>query len=264
MPIYDDVEGCWNLFYVAYRAAPNTAEQWRINHDGHIWRAVARQPGLAGVGGPYEDLGIAFAPGPGSDPWEGLRGTNSFVPYRADDGRWHALYGSATTETRPVDHWLVGLASAPRLVGPWVRCTGANPLPIGSYFVENPIVTRLADGRYVAVYDNGDALPTISVTYSEDGVILAPGTSLAMRPSGAHVWVDIVRPPLGLVPESGGTFTLLYTGYRAIDAALTPDQPYASASGSRFLRLRPPTARPDRGPVMVGHAVSHLVCMVTC
>ena len=37
----------WNLFYVAYRAAPKTSTQFRMNHEGRIWRAVSSVQGRA-------------------------------------------------------------------------------------------------------------------------------------------------------------------------------------------------------------------------
>src|SRR5215218_957913 len=41
LPVYDEADRRWNLFYVAYRAAPNTTTQFRMNHEGRIWRAVS-------------------------------------------------------------------------------------------------------------------------------------------------------------------------------------------------------------------------------
>src|ERR1700691_32215 len=34
IPIFDPAGDHWNLFYVAYRAAPDTPQQWLTNHEG--------------------------------------------------------------------------------------------------------------------------------------------------------------------------------------------------------------------------------------
>lgn len=102
---------------MAYRAAPNTSTQFRMNHEGRIWRAISTKRGAAGVGGPYRDVGVVLEPGPDSEPWEGLQGTDSFFPYRVGDG-WYALYGSANTEKLPIEHWRVGVAASRSLAGP--------------------------------------------------------------------------------------------------------------------------------------------------
>src|SRR5580692_11753202 len=33
MPIFDEGENLWNLFYVAYQAAPDSPKQWLTNHE---------------------------------------------------------------------------------------------------------------------------------------------------------------------------------------------------------------------------------------
>ena len=112
-------------------------------------------------------------PGPDSLPWEGLQGTDSFFPYRVG-GTWHALYGSAKSETMPITHWLVGLASAPALGGPWTRVRAHSPVPIEPKFIENPIVTAVPGGGWLAVYDSQGA-DTIGWAYSADGIAWGAG-----------------------------------------------------------------------------------------
>jgi hypothetical protein len=211
LPVYDEAERRWNLFYVAYQAAPNTATQFRMNHNGRIWRAVSTVGGEEGIGGPYRDAGIILQPGPESQPWEGLQGTDSFFPYRVGD-TWYALYGSANTEKLPIEHWRVGLASAPALAGPWRRHPDLNPAPIEAVFIENPIVTRLRDGRYLAVYDHNKDPDAIGYSVSADGIHWPPGQSLVLQPTPGK-WSAEIRTPLGLVPEEDGTFTVFYTGF---------------------------------------------------
>jgi hypothetical protein len=208
MPVYDPGAKRWNLFYVAYQAAPDTMHEWLTNHEGRIWRAVSETSGWEGIDGPYKDTGIVLQRGEDSDLWEGLQGTDSFFPYRVGN-KWYALYGSAHTESLPISLWQVGLASAPSLGGPWSRCTDLNPLHVEPRFIENPIVTRLASGAYVAVYDNH--VPNqVGYSISEDGIHWSAGKHLVVQ-TGNGIWASEVRTPLGLVEEGDGGFTLFYT-----------------------------------------------------
>ena len=219
LPVFDPKSDRWNLFYVAYQAAPDTSQQWLTNHEGRIWRAISKVPGADGIGGPYEDQGILLQRGKDSDPWEGLQGTDSFFPYSVGD-RWFAFYGSAHTEKLPISLWQVGLATAAELGGPWTRCTSVNPLKVETRFIENPIVTRLEDGTYVAVYDT-DAPNAIGYTLSSDGTHWSAGRHLIVQ-EGDGIWATEVRTPLGLIPEGNGLFTLFYTANEKI-AGNEPD-----------------------------------------
>lgn len=216
MPVFDHAEHRWNLFYVAYQAAPDTDREWLTNHEGRIWRAVSEVPGPDGIGGPYRDAGVVMQRGADSDTWEGLQGTDSFFPYRVGD-RWYAIYGSARTEHLPLSLWQVGLAQAPALGGPWKRCTELNPLKVEPRFIENPIVTQLRNGSYIAVYDNHQP-NEIGYSLSADGIHWDSGQHLVVQ-SGKGVWATEVRTPLGLVDEGNGRFTLFYTANEKIDGA---------------------------------------------
>jgi hypothetical protein len=208
MPVYDPEGKRWNLFYVAYQAAPDTSLQWLTNYEGRVWRAVSVIPGEEGIDGPYEDTGVILQRGKDSDAWEGLQGADSFFPYKVGDG-WYAFYGSAHTEKLPISLWQVGLATAKTLTGPWTRCTAMNPLKIENRFIENPIVTKLSDGKYVAVYDTG-APNAIGYTLSNDGIHWSAGQHLVAQ-EGNGAWATEVRTPLGLIPEGRASFTLFYT-----------------------------------------------------
>jgi hypothetical protein len=216
LPVYDPKEGRWNLFYVAYQAAPDTSERWLTNHEGRIWRTVSATPGEDGIGGPYQDSGIVMQRGKDSDPWEGLQGTDSFFPYLVGD-RWFALYGSAHTEKLPLSSWQIGLATSPSLAGPWKRCSEFNPLKVEKRFMENPIVSQLSDGTYIAVYDT-DAPAAIGYTLSRDGTHWSPGQPLIVQ-EGSSAWATEVRTPLGLVDEGKGLFTLFYTANERVPGA---------------------------------------------
>ena len=219
LPVFDLASNRWNLFYVAYQAAPDTSQQWLTNHEGRIWRAVSNTPGIDGIGGPYTDSGVVLQRGRDSDGWEGLQGTDSFFPYKVGE-QWYAMYGSAHTEKLPISLWQVGLAKAPDIAGPWVRCTDHNPLTVEKRFIENPIVTKLDDGTYLAVYDT-DAPNAIGYTFSADGVHWSAGQHLVVQ-EGDGVWASEVRTPLGLIPESKDSFTLFYTANERV-SGMKPD-----------------------------------------
>ncbi len=232
LPVYDPKGNRWNLFYVAYQAAPDTSEQWLTNHEGRIWRAVSAAPGEDGIGGPYEDAGIILQRGKDSDPWEGLQGTDSFFPFRVQE-RWYAFYGSAHTEKLPIALWQVGLATATSLTGPWTRCTAFNPLTVEKRFIENPIITKLDDGTYVAVYDT-DAPNAIGYTFSNDGIHWSPGRHLVVQ-EGNGVWASEVRTPLGLIPEGNDSFTLFYTANEKVSGTAPDANGINSTPGSMGL-----------------------------
>lgn len=212
MPIFDEKEDRWNLFYVAYRAKPDTKTQFLENHDGRIFRAVSTARGLKGIDGPYKDVEIVLEPGKDSDPWEGLQGVDSFFPYRVRNG-WLGFYGSAHTELIPISSWQVGLASASTLGGPWRRYSQFNPLKIEKVFMENPVVTKLDDQTYVAVYDTDVNFPdAIGYSFSKDGIHWSDGEHLTIRPAGEQGWPARLRTPLGMIPEGNNEFTVFYTG----------------------------------------------------
>ena len=214
MPVLDDGDNRWNLFYVAYEAAPDTPKQWLTNHEGRIWRAVSQTPGRKGIGGPYKDVGIVLQRGKDSDSWEGLQGTDSFFPYKVG-ASWYALYGSARTESLPITLWQVGLAQAAQIGGPWKRCSGLNPLAVEPTFIENPIVSRLADGSFIAVYDNHKP-NSIGYTFSGDGIHWSAGLQLTVQ-TGSGIWATEVRTPLGLIDEGNSQFRLFYSANERVD-----------------------------------------------
>jgi hypothetical protein len=210
LPVWDEDNKRWNLFYVAYHSAPGDGTKFMLNHRGRIWRAISQVAGPDGISGPYEDERVVMEPGPDSLPWEGLQGTDSFFPYRVR-GTWYALYGSARSETLPITHWLVGLATAPALGGPWTRVPAHSPAPIEQKFIENPIVTPAPGGGWLAVYDS-QAVGAIGWAHSADGITWSTGHALTIQPTPG-VWAKDVRTPLGLIDEGGGRYTVFYTGF---------------------------------------------------
>ena len=207
MPIFDEREDRWSLFYVAYRCKPNTPEAWYENYEGRIWRAESVIAGRAGLGGPYRNVGVVMEPDAGSQRWEGLQGVDSFFPFKSGE-HWMAFYGSAKTESVPCTFWGTGLASAPALAGPWQRLPQGNPVRMDAHFAENPIVTKI-DETWVALIDGGPR-NMFGYATSPDGLHWSQAAFIdltqAIRP-----WWTTMRTPLCLLPEADGSLTLFFT-----------------------------------------------------
>lgn len=208
MPIFDEVEEVWNLFYVAYRCMPETKGSFCQNFEGKIFRAVSTLPGRQGIAGPYRDVGIILRPMPNQDAWEGLQGTDSFYPFQVG-AAWYAFYGSAQTQFTPIPFWGVGLARAASLAGPWRRCSERNPVLMDPKFVENPIVTRFEDGTYGCVSDATFTGRGFKYAQSKEGLNWGVMSLVELREDG---WLKASRTPLGLLPRADGLFDMLFTG----------------------------------------------------
>ena len=216
-PIYNEQEGRWNIFYVAYR--PGVYPDNRDLHcEGKIWRGRSAVAGPDGIGGPYEDIEIILRPDAQSQDWEGSQGTDSFFPYPVGQ-KWYAFYGSHNHI--PLGPWQVGLAEADAMTGPWKRLVGCNPCEFEPYFIENPIVTRIED-RYVVIYDSApikadlnlhDVIDAENVgySYSANGVDWVKGQRLRVTPPDEKNWAEDVRTPMCLVDEGDGTYTMFYS-----------------------------------------------------
>ena len=210
--VWDEDEGLWNLFYVAYYSEPNTNNQFKLNHSGRIYRAKSKSKGIEGINGPYADLGIIMQPGKDSGPWEGLQGVDSFYPWKVDD-TWFAFYGSAKTENTKMKQ-RVGFAKSKKMDGPWQRLSYISPSKIEERFIENPIVTKLPEGGWVCIYDC-NTRDAIGWAYSSDGINWGKGQSLIIQ-NASGIWAKDVRTPIGLIHEGGNRFTLFYTGFETL------------------------------------------------
>ena len=116
--------------------------------------------------------------------------------------------GSARTEKLPMTFWGNGLALAPALTGPWIRLSARNPVDFGTNFTENPIVTRLDDGTYIAVMDShGEGF---GYSVSPDGVTWSQMIEIQVVDKMEKWWSGF-RTPLGLIPEGDGTYTVFFT-----------------------------------------------------
>jgi predicted GH43/DUF377 family glycosyl hydrolase len=172
--------------------------------------------GKKGIDGPYQDAGLIMEPGKDSDPFEGLQGTDSFFPYLAGE-KYYAFYGSAQTQHIPITLWQVGLASSDNIEGPWKRYSELNPVDLGISFTENPVVTRLDNGIYVAVVDAGydsTGLQRSAFGYfqSNDGIHWSK-EKLCYIENKVPRWWSQMRTPLCLIKEDDGTYTVFHTAY---------------------------------------------------
>ncbi|MBC8080993.1 MAG: hypothetical protein H7X86_11650 [Gorillibacterium sp.] len=219
MPIYDHGKEQWLITYVCYRSKPNTPEAWYRNYDGRIAMAVSQVKGPDGLAGPYEEVAILMEPGVEAAPWEGLMGVDSFYPYLTDQG-WLAWYGSSIE--------INGLASAPDISGPWSRLSMEASV---SSHTENPIVTRLEDGTYVAFFDGCGALQMIGYMISINGVDWSEPIVLDLN-NHPIKWWNLTRTPLGLIPKGNGTYRLYFSAYN-YNFYLTPDV-WSAASDNVF------------------------------
>lgn len=211
LPVWDEENNVWNLFYVAYKAAPNIAEKFLFNHEGRIWRSVSEIKGIEGISGPYKDIEVILEPGPESQSWEGLQGTDSFFPWKVGN-TWYAFYGSAKTESKPIEYWRVGFATSNSLAGKWTRMSGRNPAEIEKKGIENPIVSQVSENEWLVVYDHLAESGTIGWGYSEDGINWPNGNFLTVNKTGSE-WCKDIRTPLGLVDEGDGKYTIFYSGF---------------------------------------------------
>ena len=230
---FNETAGRWELFYVGFISCNDTHF---VNRKGRIFRAVSRVPGrgVAGIEGPYDDIGVVLEPGPDSQPWEGLQAVDSMQPYKTSSG-WAAFYGGANTQDKPSTkgdnktiQQRVGLTFAPSLSGPWTRSPD-NPINLTHWpgAIEQPMVTQLRDGSYAAVFDalahQGSGV--VGYSWSPDGVQWDGRCAqlVSLWPEGrAPGWMSggngATRTPQGIVELGGANREVLlsFSGYDAV------------------------------------------------
>jgi hypothetical protein len=216
--VFNEGENAWNIFYVAYRAGDSTkGEIAGSDYAGRIWRAKSVVPGRDGIAGPYADMGIMLQPDAQSQVWEGQQAVASFFPYQAGN-TWYAMYDGHNH--LPKTGWPTGLAFAEHLGGPWTRLPeGYNPLGVVDEFMENPVLSRLKDGRYMMVFDSfGDQ--EIGYSISNDGVHWGKEIRVKVQ-TGKDIWAEpgdhFTRTPLCAIEETDGTFTVIYTAMTKVN-----------------------------------------------
>ena len=209
---YNHDEDAWNIFYVAYRGGDSAKGEIPGNdYAGRIWRAKSVVNGIDGIAGPYADMGIVLEPDQNSQKWEGQQAVACFNPYKVGD-TWFAMYdGHYHTPKGP---WPTGIAFARKLSGPWTRMPeGFNPIGVAKIFMENEVVSKLKDGRYLMVFDSfGDQ--EIGYSISDDGLHWSDEKRIKVQFKD-HVWAEngdhSPRTPLWAIEEADGTFTVIYT-----------------------------------------------------
>lgn len=185
---YDDKTELWNIFYVGFISCNDSAF---VNRQGRIFRAVSETPGHAGIESSYRDVDVVLKPDDGHSQrwWEGTQGDDSMQPFYLGPKRgWAAFFGSAGVLDSGINiGQRMGLATAPELGGPWVRATGrTNPVNMSLFDtnIEQPIVTRLKDGRgFVAFFDalQAQARGMIGYSFSRDGLTVSYTPSYSAR-----------------------------------------------------------------------------------
>lgn len=221
MTVFDESTDRWHLFYVHYVRKPGSDQAY--NMTGRMARLEAVTPGRSGLSGTWRETGfIDFPDQP--DPWEGSCKVVSFFPYKAADGRWWAFYGSNNApefipptdlpqEGSAMKFW-VGLAQGPSIDGRWTRQTALNPVLMDPDFIENPVVTRIADDVFVNLYDGGNT-HAISYALSRDGIKWDKEQVVALP--NAPAWLKAVRTPLCIIPEGNGEFSIFFTAFDGVN-----------------------------------------------
>jgi hypothetical protein len=220
MPVFNKKANKWYGYYLAY----TVHKEIQPNHSfGRIWRCESTVEGINGIGGPYKDMGIIMEPGLDSQPWEGRQGVASFFPYQVGE-KWFGFYSGAYPFESWKDYpkksgkgWFVALAESNSLEGPWTRLNkGLEPIKsIHPLFVENPIVSQLPNGLYIAIFDGGPDgwghhLPNMmGYSLSKDGVNWSEAHYWPIETKVAKWW-DIMRTPLCLIPEGNDVYTIVY------------------------------------------------------
>ncbi|MBC7847944.1 MAG: hypothetical protein H7Y10_15795 [Flavobacterium sp.] len=220
MPVFNEKANKWYGYYLAY----TVHKEIQPNHSfGRIWRCESTVDGIHGIGGPYKDMGIIMEPGLDSQPWEGRQGVASFFPYKVGD-KYFGFYSGAYPFASWADYpkksgkgWFVALAESNSLEGPWKRLNkGLEPIKtIHPQFVENPIVSQLPNGLYIAIFDGGPEgwghhLPNmIGYSLSKDGINWGEARYLPIE-TKVDKWWDIMRTPLCLIPEGNDVYTIVY------------------------------------------------------
>jgi len=219
---YDSANERWSVFHVGYKRKPYSTDVF--NMSGKIARQDSKVKGMRGIEGPYSEVHwIDVDNNP--DAWESTNGMLGFYPFQVKN-QWYAFF---CCNGVPIDNnprsadslrvankiaFQTGLVKSSRLNGHWERCSSINPVPFDPEFIENPVVTRLKNGCYIALYDgnNDHALP---YTWSYDGVHWAKRRLLQL--DNVPSWLYHIRTPLSLIEEKDGTYTVYFTAFDGLN-----------------------------------------------
>jgi hypothetical protein len=82
-------------------------------------------------------------------------------------------------------------------------------------FVENPVVTKIHDSLYIALYDGANAEKQISYACSRDGIRW--GKEQAVRIPDAPALIGSTRTPMCLIHEGKGVYTIYFTAFDGLN-----------------------------------------------
>ena len=221
MLTFDTEKKRWSVFHVGYSRKPGSTDVY--NMFGRIRRFDSKVPGLKGIAGPYKTgdwLNIAAK----GQAWEGVAKAVSFSAYKVGK-EWYGFLGNNTVpivqapsgmggntgdtgETKT--YFRVSLTKAKSLTGRWERVDSLNPVLLDPEFIENPIVTKVNDSLYMAVYDGANK-HELSYAVSTDGIHW--GKEQLMLIPNAPEWLYSMRTPLGLINEGNHIYTIYFTAF---------------------------------------------------
>ncbi|GAP73135.1 hypothetical protein [Candidatus Symbiothrix dinenymphae] len=207
--VFNEDDDRWHMFYIYYKAKPNEPNVFYMGYDAIVQHSVSTVKGMDGIDGPWEETNVLMRyDDPSKDAWEGLQGLDSFFPYKIGK-KWYAFYGSATTQDLAHCQWLIGLAQADKMDGPWTRMSKLNPVHTHA---ENPIVVQLKNGVYIAIVDGLEARK-IGYLLSYDGVHWSNMRYIDLAAKIERWWIARggLRTPLSLIEEEDGTYSMFFT-----------------------------------------------------
>ena len=236
IPFYNDQQKCWQVFYVTYRAEPDTSTETRRNIDGKIIELNSQTPGKEGICGPYIEKRTILQMDRDSDWWEGLQGTDSFFPFKTNNGLL-AFYGSNRYmhEAYELPHrkkWFgVGLVKHNAAEDKWERLYDYSPVLINHRFVENPIVQKIRSNHlpditedcYLALYDSAQG--AFGYSFSTNGLEWSKEKTFDLGKQ-KPAWVSIPRTVLSVIPEDHGQYAVYFTSFDTKPFELNLDPQY--------------------------------------
>ena len=106
--------------------------------------------------------------------------------------------------------WNLTLSKANTLRGPWKKLTKDGPVEFHENFAENPVITKLNNGLYVAMVDGGSK--SFGYSISNDGLNWTKAEFINLE-KFTKKWWTIMRTPMGLIHEYDNIYTVFFTAY---------------------------------------------------
>lgn len=221
MTVFDPERNLWSVFHVGYRRKPGSTNVF--NMSGRIHRLDSKVKGMNGIGGPYVAGGwLKIAKKP--DPFEGPGEMVSFAPHKVGN-EWWGFYGTnsvpdhvdanGTINPNAKNLFYVALVkSEGGLTDNWVRQSHLNPVKMDPEFVENPVVTKIHDSLYIALYDGANQ-QEVSYACSKDGIHW--GKEQLIQIANAPKAIKSSRTPLCLIDEGNNIYTIYFTAFDGVN-----------------------------------------------